>query len=308
MLTRFGELSTRKVVEAVAKLTDNKLPVDFNAIDELEKQITPMLPSRPPALCPGCPHRASFYAIKTAAKKVSRELGDSVVPVYPSDIGCYTLGLNPPLEAVDCTICMGGSFGIANGLAHSIDAPVIAHLGDSTFFHSGIPPLINAVYNQANITMVVLDNSATAMTGFQPHPGTGSTATGSKAPALKIEDVARACGVQFVEIVDPFDLKKATETLEKAIRHEGPSLVVSRRLCAMIEQKEQKKRGDKAVRYRVVPEKCSDKCDTCIAVLGCPAITRDGTKAVIDSFTCTGCGVCAQICPYKAIVQEEQAK
>jgi indolepyruvate ferredoxin oxidoreductase alpha subunit len=304
LLTGNGELSTRSVVEAISALDEYKTPVDFSRLDELNKQIGPILPARPPALCAGCPHRASLYAIKTAAKRVARDMGEDVEPVYPSDIGCYTLGLNPPLEAVDTVVCMGASFGIANGLAHSIKVPIVAAIGDSTFFHSGIPPMINAVYNQADITMVVLDNSATAMTGFQPHPGTGSTATGDKAPALKPEDIARACGVQFVEIVDPFDLKNAISVFEKAIRFKGPSMVISRRLCAMVEQKERRKSGEKAPIYKVDTAKCNDKCDTCISVLGCPAITRDGTKAYIDSFTCTGCGVCVQICPYKAIVQE----
>jgi indolepyruvate ferredoxin oxidoreductase alpha subunit len=304
LITQIGELSTRKVVEAIAALTGYTMPIDFKAIDALDAQITPMLPGRPPALCAGCPHRASIYAIKTAARRVARELGEDIKPVFPSDIGCYTLAMNPPIDSTDTVVCMGASFGIANGLSRSVEAPVIATIGDSTFFHSGIPPMINAVYNSANVTMVVLDNSATAMTGFQPHPGTGSTAMGDKAPVLKIEEIARACGVEFVEIVDPFDVKNAIDVFEKAIRFSGPSLVVSRRQCAMIEQRDRRKKGEKAAIFRVDVDRCSDKCDTCISTFGCTAITRDGTKAVIDNFTCTGCGVCMQICPYKAIVQE----
>ena len=121
-------------------------------------------------MCPGCPHRASFHIIKQAAQKVARGRGQGVQPIYPGDIGCYTLGYLPPLEAVDTTFCMGASIGTANGLAHAVAAPVVAHIGDSTFFHGGIPALINAVYNKANITVAILDNSATAMTGFQPTP------------------------------------------------------------------------------------------------------------------------------------------
>jgi indolepyruvate ferredoxin oxidoreductase alpha subunit len=199
---------------------------------------------------------------------------------------------------------MGGSFGIANGLAHILKAPIIAHLGDSTFFHAGIPPLINAVYNKANITMVVLDNSATAMTGFQPHPGTGYTATGDEAVQLKPEDIARACGVEFVEVIDPFDLQSAIATLEKAIRFDGPSFVVSRRPCAIIDQREKRRRGEKIVPYRIDQEKCNEKCEACIQLLGCPAIIKEDGKTVIDSTQCPGCGICAQICPYKAIIQE----
>jgi indolepyruvate ferredoxin oxidoreductase alpha subunit len=295
LVARTGELSTRKVTEAIARLTGAKAPVDFGRIDEITEKTAPLLPWRPPALCAGCPHRASQYAIGVAARRVAREYGKDVRPVFPGDIGCYNLAYNPPLDAVDTTVCMGGSFGIANGLAHVINAPVVTHLGDSTFFHSGIPPMINAVYNHANITMVVLDNSATAMTGFQPHPGTGSTATGEVSPML---------GVQFVEVVDPLDLKKAIDTFERAIRFEGPALVVSRRVCTMIEQKEKRRRGELIVPYRVDPEKCSEKCETCITLLGCPAIIREGNKAIIDDSLCDGCGLCAQVCPYKAIVQE----
>jgi indolepyruvate ferredoxin oxidoreductase alpha subunit len=305
LVPRIGELSTRKVSEAVAALTGTKLPVDFEKIDELSRESAPLLPWRPPALCSGCPHRASHYAINAAAKKVARDYGKDVLPIYPGDIGCYNLAYNPPQEAVDTTICMGASFGIANGLAHVVDAPIIAHMGDSTFFHSGMAPMVNAVYNQANITMVIMDNSATAMTGFQPHPGTGQTATGEDTPAIKIEDVARAFGVKFVEVVDPFDLKHATDTLEKAIRFEGPSVVISRRLCAMIEQRQKRARGEKIIPYTVDKEKCSDKCNACIELLGCPALMKDGTKTVIDATLCNGCGFCARICPFNAISQEQ---
>jgi indolepyruvate ferredoxin oxidoreductase alpha subunit len=304
LVPRIGELSTRKVTEAISKLTGVKPPVDFVNIDKLEQETTPLLPWRPPALCAGCPHRASHYAIRIASRRVARDYGKEVEPIYPGDIGCYNLAYNPPQEAVDTTICMGGSFGIANGLAHVMDAPIVAHLGDSTFFHAGIPPLINAVYNKANITMVILDNSATAMTGFQPHPGTGYTATGDETVLLKPEDIARACGVKFVEVVDPFDLKKATETIEKAIRFPGPAVVVSRRLCTIIEQREKKKRKEEVIPYRVDQDKCNIKCNACIELLGCPAIIKQGVKTVIDSSLCTGCGVCAQVCPYKAIVAE----
>jgi indolepyruvate ferredoxin oxidoreductase alpha subunit len=304
LLPRIGELSTRKVTEAIAKLNNSKTPVDFASIDKLEQETAPLLPWRPPALCPGCPHRASHYAIRVASRKVAREMGKEVKPIYPGDIGCYTLAYNPPQEAIDTTICMGGSFGIANGLAHVVDAPIVAHLGDSTFFHAGIPPLVNAVYNKANITMVILDNSATAMTGFQPHPGTGYTAMGDETVMLKPEEISRACGVKFVEVVDPLNLKEAIETLEKAIRFPGPAVVVSRRLCAIIEQREKKKRKEETIPYYVDQDKCNGKCNACIELLGCPALIKEVTKTVIDGSLCTGCGLCAQVCPYQAIVLE----
>ncbi len=257
LLPRIGELSTRKVTEAISKLSGAPSPVIFDKLDRLSKEISPLLPFRPPTQCAGCPHRASFYAIKLASQRVAKELGEHIEPIYPGDIGCYALAMSPPLEAVDTIICMGGSLGIASGLAHVVNAPIIAHLGDSTFFHAGIPALINAVYNKANITMVVLDNSATAMTGFQPHPGTGYTAVGEKTVSLKPEDVAKACGVKFVKVIDPFDLEKAVDTLEKAIRFNGPSVVVSRQLCTQIELSERKKRGEKTIPYLIDQEKCT---------------------------------------------------
>jgi indolepyruvate ferredoxin oxidoreductase alpha subunit len=297
-----GELSTRKVVEAIMKLTGAKPPVDFAKLDRLKDETAPLLPLRPPALCPGCPHRAAFYAINMASRRFSKRT--KIEPILPGDIGCYGLGFNPPLNSDDIAICMGGAFGIANGLARVVENPIICHLGDSTFFHSGIPPMINAVYTQAKIVMVVLDNLTTAMTGFQPHPGTGYTATGDETVSLKPERIAKACGVKFVEVVDPFDLKAATETIEKAIRFEGPAVIVCRRLCTMIDLREKRKAGEKIIPYYVDPDKCNPKCDACIKLLGCPAIIRQGDKTVIDAALCTGCGICAQVCPYKAIIQE----
>ncbi len=299
-----GELSTGKVMQAIAKLTNAELPLSFSELDKLGQETAPLLPLRPPVLCSGCPHRASQYAVKVASRRVARDYGKEIEPIYPGDIGCYTLAYIPPLEIPDMCICMGGSFGLANGLAHVVDAPIVAQLGDSTFFHSGIPPLINAVYNKANITMVVLDNSATAMTGFQPHPGTGYTATGDETVQLRIEDIVRACGVKFIEVLDPLDLPKATETIEKAIRFSGPAVVVFRRLCTMEELREKRKKGEKIIPYYIDQEKCNVKCDACITLLGCPSIIKEDGKTIIDSSTCSGCGLCAQVCPYKAIIQE----
>ena len=296
-----GELSTRKVVEAVVKFVNVRPPVDFTGSDSLGEEIEPLLPYRPPTLCPGCPHRATFYAINVACQHYKRDFG--IEPVLPGDIGCYTLGYNPPLNSDDIAICMGGAFGIGNGLSHVMEAPVIAHLGDSTFFHSGIPPMINAVYNKANITMVVMDNSATAQTGFQPHPGTGSTARGEPALQLRAENIARACEVEFVEVVDPFEVKKTIDTIERAIRFDGPAVVVCRRICRVLEQREWKRRREKNGPYQIDPDKCND-CRLCVTALGCPAIILEDNNVAIAISQCNGCGVCAQICPVDAIIQE----
>ncbi len=293
-----GELSTRKVTEALAKLTESKPPIDFGRLDQLRKETAPLIPWRPPALCPGCPHRASFYIIKIAAKRVAKN--HDVEPIYPGDIGCYSLAVAPPMETVDTLISMGASIGIANGLAHVVKAPIIATIGDSTFFHSGIPPLINAVYNQAKITVVVLDNLTTAMTGFQPHPGSGFTATSVRTTQLKAEDVSKGCGVEFVEIADPFDLRNAIDIVQRALMFEGPSVVVLRRKCTLIDLREKRKRGEEVVPYVVDAEKCT-QCGICIKTFGCPAIVKKDKDYAIDDFLCTGCGFCSEICPYEAI-------
>ncbi len=258
LLPTIGELSPRLLMEAFTKLTKAKASVNFVELDKIKKEVAPLLPIRPPILCAGCSHRASFSAITIASKKVARERGEHVEPIYPSDIGCYIMGRLPPLYAGDTVVSMGGSFGISCGIVRATDAPIVTHLGDSTFFHAGIPAMINAVFNKAKITMVVLDNSATAMTGFQPHPGTGLNAIGEPTVTLKVEDVARGCGVQFVEVVDPVDnLKRAIDTVEKAIRFEGPSMVVFQRTCAQIEAREKRRIGLETVPYQVNQEKCS---------------------------------------------------
>jgi indolepyruvate ferredoxin oxidoreductase alpha subunit len=300
MVPVVSELSTRKVTEALMKLTGAQPPIDFAKIDALIKATVPMLPERPPTMCAGCPHRASFHAINVAARKVKKDLGEKVLT---GDIGCYSLGVYAPLNAYDCSFCMGSGFGIANGVARGVSVPVIGHLGDSTFFHSGIAPMINAVFNKTKITMVVLDNSATSMTGFQPHPGAPGTPEGG----ILIEDVARACGVKFVEVVNCFDLEKTVEVLEKAIRFDGPALVVSRGLCSILSIRERRQKGLKTVNYIVDLDACTD-CRLCVKSLGCPALVIDNERVSIDSSQCDGCGLCAQVCPSEAIKPLKGAK
>lgn len=295
-----GELSTRLVVEALAELCQEPLPVDFAALDATAAELAPLVPERPPSLCAGCPHRAAQHAMRVAAKRVARDRGKQARPLLAGDIGCYTLSYLPPLESMDTTVCMGASYGMACGFAQVLSDPVVAQLGDSTFFHSGIPALVNAVYNRADVTMVVLDNAATAMTGYQPHPGTGRTATGVPTVQIRPEDVARACQVQFVEVVDPLDRAAAIEVFERAMRFDGPALVVARRPCRRIEQRELKERGQVPAVWRIDPEACDD-CSACVEVLGCPALVQEQDTVVIDERLCGGCGLCAQLCPHQAI-------
>ena len=294
LLPRYGELSTRLVVEALCRLTGRKAPLDFSSIDEKAKKGLEMAPPRPPILCPGCPHRASMYVIR-------RVVGHKLV--CTTDIGCYALGIHPPLEIGDFLICMGASVGGACGISRALGERVIAILGDSTFFHASIPALIDAVYNKHPITVVVLDNLTTAMTGGQPHPGTGIMGTGEPGVRVLIEEVARGCGVQHVYVVDPYNVKEAVKAFKEAVSVEGPSVVVFRQACRLMAVREARRKGIELPKYQVDQEACTG-CGVCVKAFGCPAflVGPDG-KVSIDKELCTGCGVCVQVCPYNAIRQ-----
>ena len=247
----------------------------------------PPLPVRPPVLCAGCPHRASFYAVKVAMR--GRKT------IYCGDIGCYTLGNAAPLDMCDTCLCMGAGIGIAQGVGHiEPDTACFAFVGDSTFFASGITGTINAFYNQAKMTLVVLDNSTTAMTGHQPHPGTGRTAMGQIVEKVSIEKVLRAIGLKTVETVDPLDHTLAVETVKRVADEPGVKAIVFRSPCIAVTKP--------AGRATVDPAKCIG-CRKCIRELGCPGLVLapGGKKAAIDASLCTGCSLCAQICPVGAI-------
>ena len=287
---RDGEFSTRTVATGLVKITSKKLPINFGKIDERYAEVALGLPPRPPTLCAGCPHRASFYVMKKATGEKA---------ICPTDIGCYALGIAPPLNVGDIMICMGASIGIAQGIGKVTSASAIAIIGDSTFFHAGIPGLINAVYNNHKITVAVLDNLTTAMTGHQPHPGTGKTGMRTYTKKILIEDIARACGVEYVEVVDPFKIKEATKTLKEALRTHGPSVIVFRQPCALLISREKRRKGEKTVPAKI-SEKCTN-CQVCIKAFGCPALYVMNDRVMVNETLCTGCMVCAAICPYDAI-------
>ncbi len=257
------------------------------------------LPDRPPALCPGCPHRATYYA----ARKVFMKDKDKVV--YPTDIGCYTLGIQPPYELADYLLCMGSSIGSSNGFSEVTDQLPIAFIGDSTFFHSGVPALINAVYNEKRLIYVILDNSTTAMTGHQPNPGMGKNGMGDIAPVISIENVVKGCGVEWVRTVDSYDLPALEEAFKEAAENDGVSVIISKHPCALLESAAKKKAGTFHT-YRIDQDKCIH-CHVCSKHLACPAIyiTEDGLD-MIDEKQCTGCGVCADICPAHAISEVKE--
>lgn len=252
----------------------------------------PQYPMRPPVLCAGCPHRASFYEVKVAAKNIKK-------PIFCGDIGCYTLGNAAPLNMVDTCLCMGAGITIAQGLALAEPgAKCVAFIGDSTFFHTGIPGVINAVYQNTDVTVVVLDNHTTAMTGHQPHPGTGRTAMGAPAKALDIETMLRACGVEKIYTVDPLDYEPALASFKEAIEFNGPSAVIAKSPCIV-----QMKKPD-SVR-RIAKETCIG-CLKCIKQLGCPALVPDDGKVEVVESLCTDCGLCVNVCPVGAIKRGER--
>jgi len=195
---------------------------------------------------------------------------------------------------------MGASAGVSAGISKVVNKTVIGVVGDSTFFHASIPGLINAIYNKHKFVYVVLDNCTTAMTNFQPHPGTGVTGLGESSKRILIEDVAEGCGVSFVKVVDPYDLKYTISTIKEAVEYKGPAFVVCRHKCAILEAQERAAKGEETVPFEIDEENCTE-CMACVRLLGCPALVVTQGNVSIDSTLCVGCGVCAQVCPYGAI-------
>jgi indolepyruvate ferredoxin oxidoreductase alpha subunit len=290
--SEIGELTPRKVTEGIARALEREVPAHLTRI---ESEPPFELPPRPPILCSGCPHRATFYEVATATGRKG---------VYPTDIGCYTLAIQPPLELADLLLCMGSSIGTACGLTAILDKPIIGAIGDSTFFHSGMPGLVNAVYNQHPVKIIVVDNETTAMTGHQPHPGTGITGMGLKGKPISIEEFARGIGVPYVKVIDPLQVKESIRTIREAVAFDGPAVVISKSPCTLIERARKRREKEPIVPYEVDPEVCQG-CRVCTDKLGCAATIWEGEHASIDLALCSGCGVCAQICPYKAIQEVE---
>lgn len=277
-----GENTRDSVLADIAAFMGRQLPEQG---ENGQAVPAPELPVRPPVLCAGCPHRASFYAVKKAMQ--GRKT------IFCGDIGCYTMGNAMPLDMVDTCLCMGAGLGIAQGVGHiEPDTSCFAFVGDSTFFAAAIPGVVNAVYNQAEMTLVVLDNSTTAMTGHQPHPGTGHTMMGEVVAKVNIEAVLQGIGVTAVETVNPLDLDKSIEVVRKMAGLPGVKAIIFKYPCIAITKPEGKMAVDR--------DKCVG-CRKCIREIGCPGlIIRDG-QVTIDESLCTGCGLCSQICPFEAI-------
>ena len=292
ILPNIDEFSQNLIAKSFGKLVDSgKLTVDGNLADKLTNslktdncELTTDIPPRPPVMCAGCPHRGLFYTLK---KNKCTVLGD---------IGCYTLGAVPPLSTIEMTLCMGASIGATHGFNKWKDGKVernlVGVIGDSTFVHSGMTGLANVAYNQSNSTIIILDNSITGMTGHQQNPTTGFNIKGDPAGKINLEALVKAMGIERVKVVDPYNLKECDEVLKEELKAAEPSVIISRRPCALL----------KYVKHnpplKVNSEKCIG-CKSCMKI-GCPAISMKDGKAVVDSTQCVGCNVCSQLCPKKA--------
>ncbi len=275
-LTNIGELTPSMIQQAVTGQ-----PV-------IETREPAPVPVRPPALCPGCPHRGVFHALRNQRKVVT------------GDIGCYTLGASPPLSAMDTTICMGASIPSGAGLekAHpEMAKDIVSVIGDSTFLHSGITGLVDAIYNQATTTVIILDNSITAMTGHQQHAATGFNLRGEPTKKVDLEALCRAVGVERVRTVDPGNLEAITRAIKEETVVRELSVIIAQRPCALIVRQTEP-------RLKVLAERCTG-CRMCMR-LGCPAISFADKKSSIDPALCVGCGLCAQVCKFEAIVPVEE--
>ncbi len=269
----------------IDELSQNKIAAALNVPFEKGTKLEENIPPRPPVMCAGCPHRGLFYTLK---KNKLTVLGD---------IGCYTLGAVAPLSAVDSVICMGASVSGLHGFSKSqqgaMDNRTVAVIGDSTFMHSGITGLVNIAYNESNATVIIVDNSITGMTGHQQNPTTGFNLKGDPCAKIDLETLCHAVGIKRVRVIDPYDLKQCDEVIKEELSVNEPSVIISRRPCALL----------KYVKHKAPLQVDTDKCVGCKACMkiGCPAISMEGGKAKIDATQCVGCGVCQQLCKFGAL-------
>ena len=285
LFTRLYEYNPAQVRGCIAKFFE----IPYSPPAQVDTSDVPEVPQRPPTLCAGCSHRAVYHAVQKAAEGMDT--------IFPTDIGCYTLGLLPPLSAADFLLCMGSSVGSSGGFSQTTDQKVIAFIGDSTFFHSGIAGLVNGVFNNHNFTLVILDNGTTAMTGHQPHPGVDMKRLNYEGYGqVSIEAVVRAVGVEHVTVIKPFKVKKSIEQIKAALEFKGVSVIIAEEVCALYA------RALKLPKRKpfMVSDHCKDHKD-CISSLACPAFYIWNDRVKIDANLCTGCAVCAQICPENAI-------
>ncbi len=297
-----GELDLDVVYRSIALFEGREPVTPWEPQKPLD--LIPKIPPRPPVMCPGCPHRNTFYIVKVAANKARLRN-----PIFTGDIGCYTLGYEKPFHTQMTSFEMGGSIGVAHGLSKVVDEPVIAVIGDSTFYHAGIPGSINIIYNKGHSIVLVLDNYYTAMTGHQPHPGTGVTAMGEPTYRVPIERILETIGFKTY-VINPMNVKESINKVAEAFEEykKGyPVAIVSRMKCALQALRDARRKGIKLPIYTILEDKCTG-CMVCVNLLGCPAIIvpKGSKKPVIIPELCAGCGLCAQVCPFNAIVLKEK--
>ena len=286
----FHEFNSDVVAEGFNKVLNFRKDTSVNYSESL-KNLSDDIPSRAPVLCAGCPHRAMYYGINRAIEELGLKASDVV---FASDIGCYTLGINPPYNAADYLLSMGSSVGDGCGFSVSTDQKVASFIGDSTFFHSGVSPLINAVHNKHNFVLTVLDNRITAMTGGQPNPGIPVDGMGDDAPEVSIRKLAIACGCDYVRVINPFNLEQVVKTYKEAFERDDTAVIISKAPCTLI------KGLAKKPPVEFVESNCNN-CDKCVNELACPAISKINGKITVDKAQCDGCNVCIQVCKYGAL-------
>ncbi|MEM5766310.1 MAG: indolepyruvate ferredoxin oxidoreductase subunit alpha [Candidatus Aenigmatarchaeota archaeon] len=275
-----GEYKPEIVMKALAKIAKKKIPKEVLSRFEAEK-----IEIRSPQLCPGCPHRASFWSIKQAVGPEK---------VFGGDIGCYMLGISPPISQQDFFLSMGASISVSQGIERATRQKPVVFIGDSTFFHAGIPGLINAIHNKSNLLVVVLDNKTTAMTGHQPHPGVALTGMKEESKALTIEDIAKACGVENIRVVNAFNLEELIKAAKELYSLPGVGLIVSRGECRLQTVRNMVRKGIKIPKFEFIEQPDEEKANK-LKGFGCPAIRKESGRFYIDQNLCWGCGVCAQI-------------
>ena len=275
------EVTGKDTFSCMDELSQNKVAAGLGKCVAQGKALDEAIPARPPVMCAGCPHRGLFY---TLAKNKVTALGD---------IGCYTLGAVPPLAALDSTICMGASISGLHGFTKAGGGKAVAVIGDSTFMHSGVTGLINAAYNESDSTIIIVDNSITGMTGHQQNPTTGFNLKGDPCTKIDLETLCKAVGIRRVRVVDPYNLEQCDTALKEELAADEPSVIISRRPCALLKYVKHKKP------VTIDAAKCVG-CKSCMKI-GCPAISMVDGKAKIDNTLCTGCGVCGQLCKLGAI-------
>jgi len=295
------EYNPNIVVKGIASAIGMEYP-DYAPIIQEAKQLKALIPDRYPTFCAGCPHRATFVALNQALR-IQAAKGQE--HFFANDIGCYSMWVFPPISRSDSSLCMGASVGVANGLSHVIEERVVAVVGDSTFYHAAIPALIDAVHNGNKFTLLILDNSVTAMTGQQSNPSTDFTAGWRQGKKVSIENICKAIGVEFLEIVDSYDVKNNVEVFRKALDYDGLSVVISRRECALYGDRNKRRRGEPIVPFYVDKNLCK-RPYMCLRTFYCPAYDIDEDQQPrISQDLCDGCSVCSKLCPFQSIKRAE---